>query len=97
MNTPFDDYSEPMRIGHFLLAVDVDAFRDVEAFKTDVGELIDRLKSARAADGVDEVRLPGERSARIAAERERNGIPIDRPTRERLADVGSRYGIDFPG
>ena len=96
VNTPFDDYSKPMRIGHYLLALDIDAFRDVEVFKTDVGELIDRLKSVRTADGVDEVRLPGERAARTAVERERDGIPVDRTTRERLAAVGEKYGVDFP-
>ncbi|MFP9061649.1 Ldh family oxidoreductase [Natrialbaceae archaeon A-chndr2] len=96
VDTPFDDYSKPMHISHLLVSFDINAFRNVSEFKADVSELTDRLKSVQAANGVDVVRLPGEQSALIATERERNGIPIDQSTKEQLSEVGNRYGIDFP-
>lgn len=96
VNTPFDDYSKPMRIGHFMLALDMGTFRNFEDFKMDIDVLIDRIKSISPANGFDEVRLPGERSDHVAAERERNGIPLDRKTIEKLVSAGDRYGISFP-
>lgn len=96
VDTPREDFSKPMRIGHFVAAFDVAAFRDADAFKSDVGELVDRVTSGRTVAGVEEIRVPGQRSARTAVERERDGIPVDRSTREALEAAGERYGIDFP-
>jgi LDH2 family malate/lactate/ureidoglycolate dehydrogenase len=36
---------------------------------------------------------PGERSARLAAERRRNGVPITRAEIQRVADACGNYGL----
>jgi ureidoglycolate dehydrogenase (NAD+) len=96
VDTLFEDYAKSMRIGHFMLALDVDAFRDVDAFKADIDELVARLKSVETGPDAEEIRLPGERSARVAAKRRRDGIPVDRETVATLTEVGDRYDVTFP-
>ncbi|WP_251329806.1 Ldh family oxidoreductase [Haloplanus pelagicus] len=92
----YDDYAKPQRVGHFVGAIDVGAFRDVEAFKGDVETMISELKSQRTAEGVDEVLLPGEPEARIRAERERDGIPLGDGVRETLSEIAATYDLDTP-
>ena len=53
-------------------------------FKQRMDEMIERLKDSEPADGVDEVRMPGEPEARRESERRRTGLPI---TAEVLASL----------
>jgi ureidoglycolate dehydrogenase (NAD+) len=41
----YDEFTEPMRLGHAVGAIDVSAFRDPEAFRRDVGEYIDQREA----------------------------------------------------
>ncbi|MFC7174840.1 Ldh family oxidoreductase [Haloplanus litoreus] len=92
----YDDYSKPQRIGHFVGALDVGAFRDVEAFKNDVETMISELKSRRTAEGFDEVLLPGEPEARTRAKRESEGIPLGSGVRETLSELADAHDLDTP-
>lgn len=90
----YDDYSKPQRVGHFVGAIDIEAFRDVDAFKRDVEQVIDDLKSIRTSEGVSEVKLPGEIEADTMRERRREGIPLGSGTLDTLREVGERHGVD---
>lgn len=92
----YDDYSKSQEIGHFVGAIDVGAFRDVEAFKDDVETMISELKSQRTVEGVDEVMLPGEPEARTRAEREAEGIPLGSGVRETLSEIADTYDLTPP-
>ena len=89
----YDDYSEPQRVGHCVGAIDPSLFRDIEAFKADIDELIDRIKSVRTEEGVEEVKLPGEIEAETRAKREENGIPIGPGVVDTLENLGLRYDV----
>ena len=55
--------------GLWLEAIDVREFQELDAFHAKVQELRSFVHSRKPAPGFDEVRLPGERSRRVAAER----------------------------
>src|SRR5260370_32035623 len=57
------DSKTPSNTGQAIAAVDIAAFADVQAFKQKVDEIWDVMKSSPALPGVEEVRLPVERSA----------------------------------
>ena len=71
-----DEYHRPQGVSLFLLAVDPEAALPGGAFGGRAEELVERLQASPPADGVDRVAVPGERSAAVAAERARNGIPL---------------------
>lgn len=79
--------------GQSILAVDIAAFADVEAFKRDVDEVWDVMKSSPTLPGVDEVRLPGERSENLYRERMARGVPLSPPLRKALDELADRLGI----
>jgi len=82
------DDTTPTNTGHAILAIDLKAFGDVEAFKRRVDALIRDLRASERMPGVDAVRIPGEGSHAARMDRERNGIPIPgalRASLDRLA------------
>jgi len=75
--------------GQAILAIDVSAFGDVQAFKNQVDVLIDDLRQSQRMPGVDRIWLPGEQSHARRIENRRDGIPIAAALRrslDRLAD-----------
>ncbi|MGY8993959.1 MAG: Ldh family oxidoreductase, partial [Rhodospirillales bacterium] len=62
--------------GHFIVALDIAAFTDVNSFKSEVDDIWSTMKSSSLLPGFDEIRLPGERLAKVATQRRTNGIPI---------------------
>lgn len=80
--------------GHFLVALNIEAFADVEAFKADVDDIWDQMKGSARLPGVDSIRLPGERLASVTADRAANGVPISAALAERLDGLAEDLGID---
>ncbi len=78
------DSKTPSNTGQTIVAVDIVAFADVQTFKQDVDEMWDVMKSSPTLPGVDEVRLPGERSEQIYRERMTNGVPLSEGQRKRF-------------
>ena len=80
--------------GHFVIALDIAAFADVETFKRQVDGIWDEMKSSALLPGVQDIRLPGERLAATSAERRANGIPIPQALGDRLDGLADELGID---
>ena len=96
VSTLYDDEEEPQGIGHVIAAVDVAAFTDADGFDSRLDRMVERLKSVRTTDGVDEVLVPGEPEARTAAERRESGVPLGDGVWETLGDLSDRYGVALP-
>jgi LDH2 family malate/lactate/ureidoglycolate dehydrogenase len=88
------DHSTITNTGQLLIAVNIAAFADVREFKAGVDEIWDQMKSSPKLPGVDEVRLPGERSARIYEDRKRNGLPLSPALRQVLDELAD--GLHVP-
>ncbi|MCI0585130.1 MAG: Ldh family oxidoreductase, partial [Chloroflexi bacterium] len=78
--------------GVFMLVVDPAAFSPTD-FKKEVEGFVHYLKETPPAEGFEEVLYPGELEHRTAQRRDREGIPIEDRTWERLGQVGERFGI----
>ncbi|MCR4399173.1 MAG: Ldh family oxidoreductase [Firmicutes bacterium] len=68
--------SKPQGVGFSLAAVRVQAVLDWAEYEDRVADFVSYVKSSRPAEGVEEVLLPGEREARLAAARATSGIPM---------------------
>ncbi len=92
----YGEYDQPMGVGHCFGAIDVSAFRDPEAFAADLDDLIDRLKSVRPQEGVDEIMLPGEIEAATRRQNRAAGVPIRSDVYADLETLGEEYGVPVP-
>jgi LDH2 family malate/lactate/ureidoglycolate dehydrogenase len=79
--------------GQAVVALDIATFGDVQAFKQNVDKLWEVMKSSPTLPGVDEVRLPGERSEKIYGERMAHGVPVAAELRKVLDELADRLGI----
>jgi LDH2 family malate/lactate/ureidoglycolate dehydrogenase len=83
-------------VGHFFCLLDIDAFMDVKEFKARVDATIDRIKNCRRRPGVQEILIPGERSARTMRENLADGVTIDEATMNELKQLSMQLGVRFP-
>lgn len=67
---------QPQRLGHTVIAIDVEAFVPVAEFGERMDASIQRLRSSDLAPGFDKILMPGEIEQEVAASREAFGIPV---------------------
>lgn len=92
----YTDFSKPQDVGHWLLAIDIEHFMPIEAFKDRIQTLVDMAHSSNPAVGFAGVLVPGEPEERIREQRIREGIPLPEATVHELRKLGDRYGVAFP-
>ncbi len=81
-------------VNHMLMFVlDPGVFGGVEAFQSEVREMVSYLKSAAPAPGFDRVRVPGEPELESAAARRADGIPIDDNSWQELLKAAAAAGL----
>jgi LDH2 family malate/lactate/ureidoglycolate dehydrogenase len=86
-------FDEPQGVGHCLIAIDPGLTQPYEAFLERVDRLIDAIHASLPVPGGGPVRYPGERSATLAAERERDGIPLTAERAATLRELGTSVGV----
>ena len=88
-------FDRPQAVSMFFLAIDPEMAMPYEEFAERVDRLIDAMHASRPAPGIERVYVPGERSAELAKERMRRGIPVPRPLVDRLASFGAEVGASW--
>jgi LDH2 family malate/lactate/ureidoglycolate dehydrogenase len=91
------DSSTMTNTGQLVVAVNIAAFADVGEFKQSVDGIWEEMKSSPRLPGVEEIRLPGERSEAIHADRTANGVPIPPELRRNLDQIADRLGVQRLG
>jgi len=76
-----------------VLAIDIARFCSPATYRREVDRVVAALKSLPRADDVAEILAPGERGARVLEQRERDGIPLSRPTVHELGALAQRLGV----
>eukprot|EP01105_Mastigella_eilhardi_P005370 TRINITY_DN17107_c0_g1_i1.p1 TRINITY_DN17107_c0_g1~~TRINITY_DN17107_c0_g1_i1.p1 ORF type:complete len:380 (+),score=123.24 TRINITY_DN17107_c0_g1_i1:56-1195(+) len=82
-----DGKKVPIELGHFFLAVNIEAFRDANEFKQQVGEVCRTLRSAKKAPGIERIWTAGEKEHYTELFRKAHGVAIPaglRPEMEQL-------------
>lgn len=79
--------------GCFIAIYNVEAFRPLETFKSEVTEFAQYLKATKPAAGVDEVLYPGEIEHKRRVEKLKNGIYVEDVTWDRLKGLADKYRV----
>ena len=83
-------------IGHLFLALDPERFVGLDGFRTAMECYLDAIKASDKAEGVTQIRIPGERLFTERARRLREGVPILGETWRIVADLAAQLGVDAP-
>lgn len=76
--------------GYLMIAMKPDLLMPLEEFRRDMTAFVERIKATPRAPGVDEIRIPSERSFRDRAKHLAQGIEIDRKIYDRLVELTGR-------
>ena len=80
----------------FIGAIDIAAFTDPAAYRTQIDELTAAMKGLPRVEGVDELFVPGEPEERVRRERIESGIPLPPGTRDKLSEVAGKFELEVP-
>ncbi len=86
----------PVRYSHCFMAIDLERFLPREEFGRRMDHLIDSMKSARPAEGYEEVLVAGEPEWRAYEARCREGIPVEDGVWSKLLAEAQRLGVTAP-
>jgi LDH2 family malate/lactate/ureidoglycolate dehydrogenase len=73
--------------GYLIMAINPDMLVPLEDFKRDMSAMLGRVKATARQPGVDEIRVPGERSLRERRKHLSEGIEIDRKIYDTLVNL----------
>lgn len=87
---------EPSNVGHFFVAINVEAFMPLEEFKERMDKLVRTLKSAPRHPEFDRIWIPGEKGWLTMRTRMRIGVPLHKTVYAELKALAEELGVEFP-
>ncbi len=87
------DHTSVTNTGQAIVAIDISAFGDVQAFKARVDILVRDLRASERLPGVERIWLPGEQSQAKRIAHARDGIPIAAGLMRNLNLLAAELGI----
>jgi len=89
-----DGSKQPYHLGHFFIAINVEAFTDLADFKHTVGEILRELRNSKKAPGHDRIFTAGEKEYETYLERSRTGVPVNRALQKNIIELQKMYKLD---
>jgi LDH2 family malate/lactate/ureidoglycolate dehydrogenase len=83
----------PYHLGHFFMAVDINAFTEPAAFKKTAGDILRQLRASKKAKGQERIYTAGEKEYLAFVARTKTGIPINPAVRSSLTAVRDENGV----
>ncbi len=82
-------------VGHFFMAIKVDAFRPIIDFKKQIDYMIETLKNSPKAEGQDRIYIAGEKEFERVKHNQEHGVPLLDKVVEELKENGNKIGVPF--
>jgi L-2-hydroxycarboxylate dehydrogenase (NAD+) len=90
-----DGKKVPYNLGHFFIAIDIEAFIELDAFKKTTGDILRGLRASEKAPGSTAIYTPGEKEYLAMLEREEGGVPINEALEKDIEQLKEWYGISI--
>lgn len=90
-----DGTKRPYHLGHFFIAIDINAFTTLEEFQKIAGDIMRELRASTKAQGEDRIYTAGEKEYLAYLERLETGIPMGEQVRKSLTDARDQLKVDF--
>lgn len=89
-----DGKSAPILLGHFFMAVKVEAFVDAPVFRKNVGDLLRELRASQVAPSAERIYTAGEKEHLAWQERSQLGIPLSNAIRADMEGMRDELGLE---
>jgi LDH2 family malate/lactate/ureidoglycolate dehydrogenase len=88
------DGPKPGVDSHFVMAINVAAFQDLDAVRARVDGILREMRTSRPAEGNDRLYTPGEIEADLEVKFRREGIPLNDATLADILSMAGKVGAD---
>ena len=85
----------PIRLGHFFIAIDINAFVEPEKFKKTTGDILRELRASTKAPGQKRIYTAGEKEYLAWLERKDTGVPLNDSLKKTLKSLIDEYQLDY--
>ncbi len=94
MLTGFSDGKPvPYPLGHFFIAIDINAFTDIDSFKKTTGDILRELRASKKMPGHDRIFTAGEKEYETWIARKDKGITFNDKLLEEFRGLCKNYGL----
>jgi L-2-hydroxycarboxylate dehydrogenase (NAD+) len=83
----------PYPLGHFFIAIDINAFTDPEDFKKITGEILRELRASKKMPGQNRIFTAGEKEYLVWLERKDKGVPLNEALQKEIRKLSEDLGI----
>jgi len=91
----FDDGKHvPHRLGHFFMAINVEAFTELDAFKKKVGDVLRALRASCRAPGQERIYTCGEKEYDASIALADTGVPVNVSIQNEILQMRDELGLD---
>jgi LDH2 family malate/lactate/ureidoglycolate dehydrogenase len=89
----YDEGDREQNVGHFFLALDVEAFVSLAQFQEQMDRLVREVRAQPRQPGVERIYVPGEWEYELAARSRREGVPLPAAGLPELDELAGRLDI----
>jgi LDH2 family malate/lactate/ureidoglycolate dehydrogenase len=87
--------ARPSNVGHFLGAIDVEAFTPFDDFKDRMDDMIKSIKNSSKEDGQNRIYIHGEKEWENEKEFRKSGLPLYKKVYENLRELADQVDVPF--
>jgi L-2-hydroxycarboxylate dehydrogenase (NAD+) len=83
----------PYCLGHFFMAIDIESFTELDAFKKTTGDILRALRDSRKAPGAERIYTCGEKEHLAWLERQDKGVPINTELQHQIVTMRDELAL----
>jgi LDH2 family malate/lactate/ureidoglycolate dehydrogenase len=84
----------PYHLGHFFIAMDIESFVELEAFKKTTGDILRELRASKKMPGHDRIYTAGEKEYLAWLDRKDKGVPLNESLKKTIKQLKDEYKLD---
>lgn len=85
----------PHRLGHFFIAIAIDAFTDPASFKKNSGDILRALRASKKAKDAERIYTAGEKEYLAWLDRKNKGVPLNAGVRKDMLETRDILDMEF--
>ncbi len=85
----------PYPLGHFFIAINIDAFLGLDVFKRVAGDILRKLRNSEKMPGADRIYTAGEKEHDAWLYRKDKGAKVDKKLQQEIIEVRDKYNLSY--
>lgn len=85
----------PYHLGHFFIAINIEAFTELDEFKKTTGKILRDLRNSQKAPGEERIYTAGEKEYLVMQERKDKGAPLNKILRDQFVELRDEFELNY--